>query len=161
MEVDWDVADSLERRCGDRCKFLHDRRIAETKATIDHIAIAPSGVWVIDAQNLSGKIRVETTRKHGDRLFVGRRNQTKLVDELDDQVGIVRAAIGELDPEVPFGGAFCFIDTDMPLLRKLSCRGYPLRWRKGIAKLLEADGPVLPEQIAFLTRELAQRFTPH
>ena len=49
----------------------------------------------------------------------------------------------------------------MPLLRKLSVRGYPLRWRKGIVKLLEADGPVLPEQIAFLTRELAQRFTPH
>ena len=65
MEVDWDVADSLERRCGDRCKFLHDGRIAKTKATIDHIAIAPSGVWVIDTQNLSGKIRVETSASMG------------------------------------------------------------------------------------------------
>jgi hypothetical protein len=155
------VADSLERRCGDCCKFLHDRRVPGSRANIDHIAITPSGVWVIDAKNYRGRIRVESTRKHGERLFIEGRNRTKLVDGLDRQVGLVRAAVGELDPDVPVRGAFCFIHTDMPLLRKLSVRGYPLRWRKGMAQLLVADGPVLPEQVAFLTRELAERFKPH
>jgi hypothetical protein len=155
------VAESLEHRCGDRCRFLHDRRVPGSRANIDHIAIAPSGVWVIDAKNHNGKIRVDTTRKHGERLFIGRRNQTKLVDGLDRQVGLVRAAVGALDPDVPVRGAFCFTDADMPLLRRLSVAGYPLRWRKGMAKLLDEDGPVLPEQIAFLTRELALRFKSH
>ena len=155
------VADSLERRCGGCCRFLHDRRVPGSRANIDHIAITPSGVWVIDAKNYKGRIRVESTRKHGERLFIKGRNRTRLVDGLDRQVGLVRAAVGELDPDVPVRGAFCFIHTDMPLLRKLSVRGYPLRWRKGMAQLLVADGPVLPEQIAFLTRALAERFKPH
>ena len=55
---------------------------------------------------LTGEIRVETTRKHGDRLYVKGRNRTKLTDELDHQVALVRQAIGDLDPEVPVRGAF-------------------------------------------------------
>ena len=73
-------------------------------------------------------------------------------------MGLIRQAMAEIDPDVPVRGAFCFIDTDMPVFRQLSVRGYPLRWRKGMAKLLEHDGPVLPEHIAWLTRELGARF---
>ncbi len=150
------VADSLERRCGDRCRILHDRKMPGSRANIDHIAIAPSGVWVIDAKNYKGKIRVDVTRKHGERLFIGRRNQ-KLVDGLDTVRSLRSGRRWASSSRGPVS-AFCFIDTDMPLFRRLSVRGYPLRWRKGMAKLLRDDGPVLPEQIAFLSRELALRF---
>lgn len=155
------VAASLEARCSERVRFLHDRAIPGSRANIDHLAIAPSGVWVVDAKNLSGKVRIERSRKHGERLFVAGRNRTKLVDGMDRQVECVRGAVAAIDPSVPVHGAFCFIDTDLPVFRKLSLRGYPLRWRKGMAKLLNADGPVLSEQIALLARELAALLPAH
>ncbi len=38
--------------------MLHDRRIPGSRANIDHIAIATSGVWVIDAKRYKGKVQV-------------------------------------------------------------------------------------------------------
>jgi hypothetical protein len=40
---------------------LHDRRVPGTQANIDHIVIAPSGVYVIDAKRYKGRpsLRVE------------------------------------------------------------------------------------------------------
>ena len=39
----------------DTFRVMHDRRIRGTKANIDHIAIGPSGVWVIDAKRYKDK----------------------------------------------------------------------------------------------------------
>jgi len=62
---------------------LHDRRIPGTRANIDHIAIAPSGLWAIDAKHYKG--RVEHVDKGGWfltdwRLLVGGRDKTGLVE---------------------------------------------------------------------------------
>jgi hypothetical protein len=40
----------LDTLVGGRVRVLHDRRIPRTRANIDHIAIGPSGVFVIDAR---------------------------------------------------------------------------------------------------------------
>ena len=40
--------------------ILHDRRIPGTRANIDHIAIGPGGITVIDAKDYTGKVRAET-----------------------------------------------------------------------------------------------------
>lgn len=54
------VAESLEQRVSDgSVVLLHDRRIPRSRANIDHLAVAPSGVYVIDAKNYTGKFRVE------------------------------------------------------------------------------------------------------
>jgi len=37
---------------------LHDARTQHSPANIDHIAIAPSGIWVIDANHYKGKVAV-------------------------------------------------------------------------------------------------------
>src|SRR4051794_39107881 len=52
------VAESLAKRCRDDVLILHDRRIPGSRANIDHIAVAPSGVWVIDTKHYKGKIAV-------------------------------------------------------------------------------------------------------
>jgi hypothetical protein len=61
---------------------LHDRGIPGTQANIDHIAMAPSGVYVIDAKRYKGRpnLRVEggLFRARTQRLFVGSRDCTKL-----------------------------------------------------------------------------------
>ena len=40
------VARDLEKRCGSDVVFLHDRRVPRSRANIDHLLVAPSGVWV-------------------------------------------------------------------------------------------------------------------
>ena len=47
----------LAKRCPDVI-VLHDRRIPRSRANIDHLAVAPSGVYVIDAKRYKGKIEV-------------------------------------------------------------------------------------------------------
>jgi hypothetical protein len=78
---------------------LHDRRIPGTRANIDHIAITRSGaVWAIDAKNYSGKVqRIDKGGWFSTdlRLYVGRRDCTKLVHGMGKQVEAIRAALGD------------------------------------------------------------------
>jgi len=40
---------------------LHDRRIPRTKANIDHIAIAPSGIYIVDSKRYTGRVEPRST----------------------------------------------------------------------------------------------------
>ena len=58
------VAAKLEKLCGEDLRFLHNRRRgpAARSGDIDHIAIAASGVYVIDAKHYKdAKVRVRQT----------------------------------------------------------------------------------------------------
>jgi hypothetical protein len=48
------VGDLLESCTG--VEVLHDRRMPRSKANIDHIAVAPTGVYVIDAKRYDGAV---------------------------------------------------------------------------------------------------------
>ena len=37
---------------------LHDRRVPGTKGNLDHIVVAPAGVFVVDAKHLQGRIEI-------------------------------------------------------------------------------------------------------
>ena len=51
------LLDSLAIKYGFR--LLHDRLIPKSRANIDHLAITPFGVFVIDAKNYQGMVRVK------------------------------------------------------------------------------------------------------
>ncbi|BAS11743.1 hypothetical protein AHiyo8_00460 [Arthrobacter sp. Hiyo8] len=82
----------------DGLAVLHDRLIPGSKANIDHIAITPGGIWVIDAKRYKGgpqlKIEGGILRPRVERLLVGRRDCTKLVDGVLKQVDLVRDLVG-------------------------------------------------------------------
>jgi hypothetical protein len=40
----------LERELGDVAIVLHDLRVPGSRANIDHVVVAPSGVWVVDSE---------------------------------------------------------------------------------------------------------------
>lgn len=61
---------------------LHDRRMPGSRANIDHIAIAPSGVLVIDTKRLKGKVEVRKPLCGSEKLLVAGRDKTKLVESL-------------------------------------------------------------------------------
>ncbi len=103
----------------DTFRVMHDRRIRGTRANIDHIAIGPSGVWVIDAKRYKDKrpeLRVDggIIRPRVESLRVGGRDGTKLVDGVRSQVQRVREALA--DDTIPISGVLCFLEADWPLL---------------------------------------------
>ena len=109
------VAQALAKHCPD-IPVLHDRRIPGSRANIDHIAIAPTGVWVIDTKRYNGKLQVAKPLFGKSMLKVAGRDKSKLVDGLAKQVDLVTAAVADIGLVVPVHGCFCFVDTELPLL---------------------------------------------
>jgi hypothetical protein len=134
-----------------------DRREQRTRERhphdIDHLAVAPSGVYVIDAKDYTGKVRVERPWLGKPKLVVNGRDRTKIIDGLDRQVVAVRDAIN--DPAIPVHGVFCFTKADIPMVFKETIRGHALLYRKALAKRLNADGPLDATVIDELARRLA------
>lgn len=126
------VAELLGKHLDDHVVALHDRRIPGSRANIDHIVIAPSGVWVIDSKRYRGKVTVSSPLFGQAKLTIAGRDKSKLIDGLAKQVDLVKVVLAEVAPDVPVHGALCFVDSDLPLLGKLSFRGYPLLYPKAL-----------------------------
>lgn len=152
------VAKLLTKHLNASVVVLHDRGIPGTRANIDHIAIAPSGVWVIDTKRYKGNVAISKPLFGKAKLIIGGRDQTKLIDGLAKQVGLVEEAMAEVAPGVAVRGALCFVDSELPMLGKLSFNGYALLHSKALAKRINAGGPLSVEQVRALSPELAQRF---
>lgn len=143
---------------------LHDRRVPRTKANIDHIAVAASGVYVIDAKRYQGRptLRVEggLFRPRTEKLMVGGRDRTKLVAGLDKQVRLVRDALsqaGELD--VPVHGMLCFVGAGWPLIGGSFCiNDHEVLWPKKAFSQLSRSGPLDAGRINVIQRALADAF---
>jgi len=152
------VAESLAKRLNDGVVVLHDRRMPRSRANIDHIAIAPSGVWVVDAKRYKGKVMIRRPLFGGAKLIVAGRDRTTLIDGLARQVGAVRAVVADVWPEASVHGALCFVDADLPLLASLSFNDYPLLYPKALAKRINARGPHSQDTVRDLAVRLAERF---
>lgn len=100
---------------------LHDRAIPGSKANIDHILISSRGIFVIDAKNYTGPIRIKeygSAFKPKEILYVGNRNQTRLVESVKKQVATVANFLEKQNQLVPVYGMLAFVDADFPLLFK-------------------------------------------
>ena len=142
---------------------LHDRRIPRTTANIDHLAITPWGVWVVDAKRyLRG--RPDVVIEGGflgvggtQRLTVGGRKQDKLVTGVLGQVDRVAAVVGEA---AEVRGMLCFVDADWPIFGgHFSVRGVRVVWPNRMPKeLLRAEEPTV--DVEAVSRKLAAAFPP-
>jgi hypothetical protein len=148
------LAASLKKRCPS-VLVLHDRRLGDGRANIDHLAVAPSGVYVIDAKRLRGRIEVRKPFFGEEKLAVAGRDKTKLVESLERQVDAVRSGLELIEQDVPVYGCFCFVDSDggIPLLRTLKIKDFalmhprPRRLAKRLNRLTSSfhgAGPLMP-----------------
>lgn len=104
----------------DGLRVLNDRRIPRSSANIDHILIAPAGVFVVDAKNIRGTIEIRNRGgffRTDHRLYVGRRDCSALATGLGWQVEAVTAALvaGGAEPLPPVTPVLCFIDGEWPM----------------------------------------------
>jgi Nuclease-related domain len=151
------VGEALEKRTAEGpAVILHDRRMPHAAGNIDHIGIAPTGAFVIDAKAHAGKVRIETPLFGKAKLKIAGRDQTKLIDGLDRQVAVVRAALERIGHEDTLvQGVLCFTTADLPLIGTTTMRGHLLLSRKGLAKRLNEDGPLPAAEIDKIARSLA------
>ena len=153
------LGNGLNALASEKVRLLHDRRIPGSRANIDHIAVTASGVYVIDAKKYRGrpqlKIEGGLFRPRVERLMVGSRDGTKLIDGLLKQVDVVR---GLIDSDVPLHGVLCFVEADWPLIGgNFTTRGVQVLSPKRLYPQLQADGPLMAVAIASLHQALARQ----
>jgi hypothetical protein len=160
------LANYLTERLGGRVVLLHDRRVPRTRGNIDHLVVAASGVWVIDAKLRKGLIELRDVGgwfKVDRQLYVGGRRQTKLVDGIGWQVEAVRNALGT--PGVPVHSAVCFVDGEWKLFAKpFELNGVLVCWPTKLVEKISQDGALEPAEVlavaGYLASSLPARASP-
>ena len=166
----WEVGAVGEERLGRRLnelateslRVLHDRRIPGTRGNIDHLAVTPTGVYVIDAKKYSGRPHLKKEggllRPRVERLLVGTRDCSRLVDGVIRQLTVVRAHVPD---RVPVHGVLCFVEADWPLVGgSFTTRAVEALWPKKLYSRLTSAGSIEVETIAAIHHTLATTLPP-
>jgi hypothetical protein len=144
---------------------LHDRRIPRSTANIDHLVVAASGIWVIDAKRYKGRISKDVRGGFFSSravVTVNGRDRTKLVEGVEKQIGVVQSALTESGIDaVPVHGALCFVDGDWGLrFRPFTVDGVLITWPKALRDHLRASGALDADQRGQLIDALAVALPP-
>jgi hypothetical protein len=145
---------------------LHDRRIPGRRANIDHLVVAPSGIWVIDAKHYTGVVSTRDVggwRRRDHRLYVGRRDCTGLIAGMAPQVAAVTAALGGWIPTDAVRSAICFVGAEWSLLATpLAVGGITVTWPEALVRRIgQVDGQGLtPDEIAAIAQRLDRGLSP-
>jgi len=139
---------------------LHDRRIPGSRANIDHILVAPNGIWVIDAKLYRGKVERRTLGpiwRREPAVFVAGRDRTKLIHGMARQVAAVRAAIAP-DPlvdDVIVRSAVCFVTSDWSLFAKpFDISGVLVTWPQKLVERIGSPGRLTPTAVARIANRI-------
>jgi hypothetical protein len=155
-----EVAARLDRVAGDAVGVLHDRRVEGERSHIDHVVVAPSGVYVVSSMLYDGRVerRDKGTLRHVDlRLWIGNRDRSHLLDGVARQTTAVRRAVGMA---VPVHGVLCFVGSDWGvLMRPFHVMGVLVTWPRALVRQVQARGPLGPS-VAQLALELDSMFPP-
>src|SRR6185295_15948916 len=106
----------LHTELAGRAVVFDNRKVPGTKCHIDHLVIAPSGVWVIDSNEFDGRVErrdVGGWFKVDERLYVAGKDRTHLVDGIDRRVIAVENVLAKegLDG-IPVHAALCFVNSE-------------------------------------------------
>lgn len=161
------VARRLEKHLrGQQVQLLHDRLLpGSRRANIDHVAVGPGGVTVIDSKNLTGKVRVQTTgglfSPRSSKLRVRGSDRTKLVRGVERQAEAVRGLLRGASIDVEVRAALCMASTDgLPLLSRLELDGVLIAGPAAVAKLAARSGTLGQAEREQILHELGSRLRP-
>ena len=158
------LAAELDKVAG--LRMLHDRRVPGTRGNIDHIVIAPAGVFVVDAKNNQGRIEI---RDRGSffrtdyRLTVAGRDCSAMADKMGWQVDAVRSALEGhgIDPMPPITPVLCFLNVEWPLIgAPESFRGVRIESHRSIKRLIAKSVQLTEPQTDHLLVVLSEALPP-
>jgi hypothetical protein len=165
------VAQALDALRSETVVVLHDRRVPRSKANIDHLVVASSGIHVIDAKRYTGRIELRSSgtliRPRPNQLFVNGRNKTNLAEKMANQVDVVRTEIADLlvdgcgPAEALIRPALCFVDADWSWFAKpMNLDGVLISGPESLTKMIAEPGDLTVEQVLQLGSRLAERLVP-
>lgn len=157
----------LSGSSGPGLKVLNDRKLPRSSANIDHLAVTAEKVWILDAKRYKGKVEIRGGGLFSSRapeLYVGGRNQSKLIEGVKRQVETVRSVLLPLTSELGLAaspevrGALVFTNAEFGLFPSpFTVDGVWVGWGKAARKGLTApaEGQLPVDRIAKrLAREL-------
>ena len=134
----------LNELAGHSLRVLHDRRIPRSTASIDHFAIAPTDVYVIDAKRFRGRpgliVEGGLIPPRVEKLIIAGRDRSKLLDGVLKQAELVgvRGSVGD---DIPVRGVLCFVEADWPLIGgPFVTRDVDVLWPKKLYPRLQEQG---------------------
>jgi hypothetical protein len=145
---------------------LHDRRVRGRNGNIDHIVVAPAGVFVVDAKHYEGLIEIRNRGwffRPDWRLTVGRRDRSKLARDMAWQIEAVTSVLrdGGIDPLPPITPVLCFVDGRWPIFRPPDeFEGVRLESERSIVGVLTRSDVLDAASIGRLIALLARAFPP-
>jgi hypothetical protein len=153
------VGAALTRAVGGAGFVLHDRTIPGTRSNIDHIAVVPSGIWVVDTKRYTGRVqRRDLGRwfRSKPALFVNGRDRTTLIPGVVGQM----ARIGEIvGTAVSVRGVLCFTGAEGGLRgRPFTIDHVTVTSERHLAKTMRRRGRLGPSDLRALATELAAAF---
>lgn len=155
-----EVAERLQRDVGESVLFLFNRKLGTGRVggDIDIIAIAPSGVWIVDPKKFAGR-KVRANRG-GTMFIVDGRRRPQLSESMSRQIEVVTAGIrGGPVAMAPVRAAYCFVGADLPWT-SLAVDGVPALTMRGLVKALREPGPLDAQTRTRLQADLSLRFPP-
>jgi Nuclease-related domain len=137
---------------GSGVRLLHDRHVPGGVVTLDHVAVGPTGVTLIDKKRWRGKVRVRR-----GRLWVADRDRTEIIERLRRQMEVIRLGLATCH-DVPVNGAICWIEVDgLPWLGRLRVDGVPIAGPRRLAENLRKSGSVSSARVGHVARLLDSR----
>jgi len=159
---------SLHSHVNEGAVILTDRQVPGTKSNIDHIVVAPSGVWIVDSKVWKGRIEYKsvTMMSTAKRLFVDGKDRTSAVEAIFNLVIPVAQLLG--DKSVPIKPALVFIEgdwSDTSAARILANRPYQhlsvwISWPRAIWKKINEPGPLDKDAIKRIGADLDTSLPP-
>lgn len=146
--------------------LLHDRRIpGRGRANIDHIAIATTGVTVIDTKGARGRIQLKQIggllSPRQELLLVNGRNRSVQLQAVARQIDVVDRALSRSGlAGIPVRGALCFpnIQTGLPKRGQLHLRdsSVVIATPQGVSRFVTARGPLDPGELSEIYESLTR-----
>ena len=152
---------TVRRELGDSVIVLDDRVNPRSGGRIEHLIVAPSGLWIVDTSSCGSTnvySSVHSRRAKAD-AFTDGRNRGKLVAAMQaecDSVGAVLQMIGS--PGIPVHGAVCFADTDRPRFGGSSeVNGVWIGYTRTLIKRVKQERFYTADQVLNLAHQLAHQ----
>lgn len=144
---------------------LHDRRVPGTKGNLDHLAIGPGGVYIVDAKRYEGKVERRDAGsffRPDERPYVNNRDRTKVVKGMGWQLEAVLDALNRdgTHTGLPVRAVLCFVDSEWPLLfaKPRHLHGVTVLWPKALQDLVRSGDHLDAAGIDRTARFLADAF---
>jgi len=137
---------------------LHSRRTAGGDR-IDHLVVAASGVWVIEARHDRGK--VERRRESGRRpAWLRTRDGDRIeIVEACDEVGVVERHLERMGFEwLHVRRAVCLTNANWGMVRRpFVVDGVIVTWGRALVEKIAVPGPLSPFDMRAVAVELSAR----